>query len=182
MQRRLVHVRSGADGLRGHALHPLHLGHDREAEGHRPHHRRLSGRHLRDDQAGVRSARGRRLLVHGRHRLGDRPQLRRLRSAGERRDRADVRGRARLAEEGSLLVAHRAARRHHLLHRADRDPRVHALGHRVAAEARSVVAAAARIGRRADQSRSLDLVLQVHRRRRVARSSTPGGRPRPARS
>ena len=31
--------------------------------------------------------------------------------------------------------------------------------------ARSVVAAAARIGRRADQSRGLDLVLQVHRRR-----------------
>ena len=45
------------------------------------------------------------LLVHGRHRLGDRPQLRRLRPAGQRRHRADVRGRARLAAEGSLLVA-----------------------------------------------------------------------------
>ena len=32
---------AGADGLRGPALHPLHLGHHREAEGHRPHHRRL---------------------------------------------------------------------------------------------------------------------------------------------
>ena len=81
---------------------------------------------------------------------------------------ADVRRRARLAAEGSLLVADRAARRDRVLHRADRHPRVHALGHRVAAEARSVVAAAARIGRRADQSRSLDLVLQVHRRRALS--------------
>ena len=51
----------------------------------------------------------RRLLVHGRHRLGDRPQLRRLRPARQRRDGADVRGRARLAGEGSLLGADRAA-------------------------------------------------------------------------
>ena len=29
----------GADGLGGHALHPLHVRHDREAEGHRPHDR-----------------------------------------------------------------------------------------------------------------------------------------------
>ena len=35
--------------------------------------------------------------------------------------------------EGSLLVADRALRRDDFLHRADRDPRVHALGHRVAA-------------------------------------------------
>ena len=52
----------------------------------------------------------------------------------------------------------RAARRHHLLHGADGDPRVHEVGHRVAAEARPVVAAAARLGRRADQSGSVDLV------------------------
>ena len=51
------------------------------------------------------------------------------------------------------------------------DPRVHALGHRVSAAARSVVAAPARIGRRADQSRGVGLVLPVHRRRAL-----PGGR------
>ena len=44
------------------------------------------------------------------------------------------------------------------------------------------VAAPARLGRRADQSRGLALVLQRRRRRRAARSSTPGGRPRPAAS
>ena len=77
----------------------------------------------------------------------------------------DVRRRARLAAEGSLLGDHRALRRHDLLHRADGDPRVHAVGHRVAGEARPVDAAAARIGRRADQPGSVDLVPPLHRRR-----------------
>ena len=64
------------------AVHPLHLRHDREAEGHPAHHRRLphpgrlhAPRRLRP-QAGDR-----RLLVHGRHRLGHRAQLHRLRPA-----------------------------------------------------------------------------------------------------
>ena len=47
-------------------------------------------------------------------------------------------------------------------------------------EARPVVAAPARIGRRADQPRSVDLVSPAHRRRALSRSSTRGGRPRPA--
>ena len=37
-------VPGGADGGRAPALHPLHLGLDREAEGHPPHHRRLHDR------------------------------------------------------------------------------------------------------------------------------------------
>ena len=53
-------------------------------------------------------------------------------------------------------------------------------GTRVARRPRPVVAAADRIGRRADQSGSLDVVPQVHRRRDAARWSTPGGRPKPA--
>ena len=111
-------------------------GHHREAEGHRPHDRRLSHRHLRDDEVGLRSEGGRRLLVHRRHRLGHRAQLRRLRAARQRRDGRDVRRGARLAAEGSLLGDHRAPRRDDLLHRADGDSRVHAVGHRVAGEAR----------------------------------------------
>ena len=55
--RRAAALRAGADGRGGHALHPLHLGHHRQAEGHRAHDRRLSGRHLRHDQAGLRPAR-----------------------------------------------------------------------------------------------------------------------------
>ena len=77
----------------------------------------------------------------------------------------DVRGRARLAAEGSLLGDHRALRRDDLLHRADGDSRVHAVGRRVAEAARSLDAAAARLGRRADQPRGVDLVSPAHRRR-----------------
>ena len=94
---RAAELRARADGRRGHALHPLHVRHDRKAEGHRPHDRRLSRRHVRDDEAGLRSQGRRRLLVHRRHRLGHRPQLRRLRPARQRRDGRDVRRRARLA-------------------------------------------------------------------------------------
>ena len=43
-------------------------------------------------------------------------------------------------------------------------------------------ASPARLGRRADQSRSVDVVPRAHRRRRGARSSTRGGRRRRARS
>ena len=47
----------------------------------------------------------------------------------------------------------------------DRHPRVHALGHGVAGRHDLSLAAAARIGRRADQPRSVDLVSPAHRRR-----------------
>ena len=62
---RAARLRSRADGCRGHALHPLHLGHDGEAEGDRPHDGRISGRHVRHDEARVRSEGRGRLLVHG---------------------------------------------------------------------------------------------------------------------
>ena len=100
--------------------------------------------------------------------------------AEQRRDRADVRRRTRLAAEGSLLGTDRAPRRHDLLHRADGNSRVHALGHGVAGEAPDDNAAAARIGRRADQSGGVDLVSPGTSAASAARSSTPGGRPRPA--
>jgi acetyl-CoA synthetase len=51
------------------------------------------------------------------------------------------------------------------LHRADRHPRVHAVGHAVAGKAPPDFAAAARIGRRADQSGSVGLVSPEHRAR-----------------
>ena len=55
-------------------------------------------------------------------------------------------------------------------------------GDRVAAQASTRPPAPARHGRRADQSRSLDVVSARDRRASAARSSTPGGRPRPAAS
>ncbi len=58
----------------------------------------------------------------------------------------DVRGCTRLAPEGSFLGADRALRRHDPLHRADGDSRVHAVGDRVAGQARPEHAASPRFG------------------------------------
>ena len=120
-----------------------------------------------------------RLLVRGRRRLDHRPQLHRLRAALQRRDVGDVRGHARLPGQGPLVVDRRALRRDDPLHGADGDPLAHEVGAGARREARPLVAAAARLGRRADQPRGVDLVPRAHRRRAAARSSTPGGRPRP---
>ena len=153
------------DGRGGPAVHPLHLGHHREAQGHRPHHRRLPHPGRRHDAIRLRPAGGRRLLVHRRHRLGHRSLLRGVRTAGQRRHRPDVRGRSRLAGARPLLEDLRALRRDGVLHRADRHPRVHEVGRGLPGEARPLHAAPAGHRRRADQSRGLDLVPRAHRRR-----------------
>ena len=93
----------GTDARGGSALHPLHLGLDRHAEGRAAHDRRLP--RLRGDDASirVRLPRRRHLLVHRRCRLGHRPFLHSLRTARERRHDADVRGRADLSLDLALL-------------------------------------------------------------------------------
>ena len=116
------------DGRRGHALPPLHLGFDGQAQGHRAHDGRLPHRRLRDHEVGLRPPRHRRVLVHRRYRLGDRALVRDLRPARQWRDDGDVRGHARLPRQGPLLAHRGEARRDHLLHRAHRHPHVHALG------------------------------------------------------
>ena len=55
-------------------------------------------------------------------------------------------------------------RGHHPLHRADRDPRLHEVGHEIP-RARPVAPCACWAGRRADQPRGLDVVPRAHRRR-----------------
>ena len=55
-------------------------------------------------------------------------------------------------------------------------------GDDIPADVRPVLAAAARVGRRADQPRGLDLVPPSTSAATAPRSSTRGGRPRPARS
>ena len=102
--------------------------------------------------------------MYRRHRLGHRAQLHRLRPARQRRDRRDVRRRPEPAARGPLLGDHREVPGHHLLHRADGDPRLHQVGRPVAEQARPVEPAAARHRRRADQSRSVDVVSRGHRR------------------
>ena len=64
-----------------------------------------------------------------------------------------------------LLGGHRQAQGQHLLHRADRDPRADGRGRRAGEEDQPRVAAPARLGRRADQSRGLGMVSPRRRRR-----------------
>ena len=149
------------------ALRPLHLRLDREAEGRPAHHRRLPARrHLHPPlrlrpEAGVR-----RLLVRA-------PT-----SAGSPATPTSSTARSRTAPPASCTRAprtirtrtsggrsSRATRRHDPLHGADRDPRLHEVGRRVPGQARPLVAAPARHGRRADQPQGVALVLRGDRRR-----------------
>jgi nitroreductase len=127
------------------------------------------------------TARGRRLLVHRRRGLGHRPQLHRLRAAGQRRHHADVRGRAQLSRRRPLLAGDRQAQGQHLLHRAHRDPRADARGRRAGEEAPRARAAPARqVGEPINPRPGSGTTTWSARA--AARSSTPGGRPRPAAS
>ena len=99
-----------ADERRGPAVHPLHLGLDRQAQGRAAHHRRLSRLRLDDPPVRLRLPRRRHLLVHGRRRLGHRPQLHPLRAARQRRHDPDVRGRPELPDGLALLGRRRQAR------------------------------------------------------------------------
>ncbi len=164
-----VRLPARADGRGGPAVPPLHVRDDREAEGDRAHDRRLPRRRGDDAPLRLRPEARRRLLVRGRRRLGHRPQLHRLRAAVQRRHERPVRGHARLPGQGPLVGDHRAVRRHDPLHGADRDPRAHEVGAGARAQARPLLAAPARLGRRADQPRGLGLVPRAHRPRPRAR-------------
>ncbi|MFN8516791.1 MAG: AMP-binding protein [Chloroflexia bacterium] len=66
--------------------------------------------------------------------------------------------------------------------RADGDSRAHEVGRAVRQDARSLLAAAARVGRRADRPGRRGSGTTRTSAMGTARSSIPGGRPRPARS
>ena len=103
--------------LRAPAVRDVHVGHDRQAQGHPAHHGRLPGRDVVHALGGLRpQGRHRRLLVHRRRRLGDRPQLHGLRAALERRHAGRLRGHARQPAQGPLVGDHPEVRRHDLLH------------------------------------------------------------------
>ncbi len=151
-------------GSRAPALHPLHLGLHRPAEGRGPHHRRLPRLRVDDAPIRLRLPRGRGILVHRRCRLGHRSQLHRLWAARQRRDHADVRGHSDLPVELPFLGRGRQAQGQHLLHRADRDPLVDGRRRGPGEEDLASLAPRARFCRRADQPRGLGLVLQGRRR------------------
>ena len=95
-----------AHGHRAAAVPALHLGHDRQAQGHHAHHRGLPRPGGVHPQVRLRPApRDRRLLVRGRHRLGHRAQLHRLRPAlPTGATSRDVRGHARHAARSCAAV------------------------------------------------------------------------------
>ena len=155
-----------ADGQRGPAVPHVHVGDDGEAEGDRAHDGRLSRRGGDDALADLRpQARDGRVLVRGRHRLDHGPQLHRLRAALQRRHLGDVRGHPRLPESRALVGDRRALRRHDPLHGADGDQGAHEVGAGARCRPRPLDAAAARLGRRADQPRGVDVVPRARRRR-----------------
>ena len=170
---------AGADGLRGPPLPALHLRHDGQAEGDHAHHRRLPGRHrathrlifdIKPDDvywcmADIGWVTGHCYIVYG-------P----LANATT----GIIYEGARLPRQGPMGPDRRELPRHHPVHRPDRHPRPDEVRARAVRARRPLVAAAARLGRRADQPRGVGLVLEVHRRGARARWSTPGGRPRPA--
>ena len=74
VDRRVARARAPSPSTPSTRCHPLHLGHDRQAQGHPAHDRRLPARHVVHAPRGLRPQAGhRRLLVHRRRRLGHRP-------------------------------------------------------------------------------------------------------------
>ena len=164
------------------ALHPLHLRHDRQAEGRAAHHRRLPARHVADAQVGLRPQGRRHLLVYRRRRLGDRAQLHRLRPACNGTHGRHVRGRAEPPEGGPLLGDHREVQGHDLLHRADGDPRRSSSGATSTRRGTTCRACgcSARSASRSTPRRGCGTTTSSAAA--AARSSIRGGRPRRARS
>jgi hypothetical protein len=102
------------------ALHPLYIGHHRQAEGRGPRQWRASGRAEMVDVQSLRHQSRRGLVVRLRHRLGGRPQLHHLRSADPRRDLDHVRGQAGgHAGCRRLLARDKRAQGGRAVHRAD---------------------------------------------------------------
>ena len=114
------------------ALHPLLVGVDGQAEGHPAHHRRLPDRGRPAPTATSSTSSPRPTSTSARPTSGwiTGHYLHRLRPAAQRCHQRDVRGRARLPAQGHLVGARRSGPGHDLLHRADRDPRLHEVGGR----------------------------------------------------
>jgi acetyl-CoA synthetase len=98
----------------------------------RPHDRRLPDGRPRDDEAGSSICARTTSTGAPPTSAGSRALVRRLRTARVRRDGGHVRGRARLADADRFWEIIERLRRDDLLHRADRDPRLHEVGHGVA--------------------------------------------------
>ena len=143
---------------RASVVYSLHLGFHRQAEGRAALDRWLHPAFDPDHEMDVRLQAERCFLVHGGRRLDHRPHLRLLRSACGRRHAIDFRRRADLSGRDPLLAHDPGSQSQHFLYCTDRDPFADQARRQSADEIRPVVAAPARHRRRADQSRSVDVV------------------------
>jgi acetyl-CoA synthetase len=152
---------------RASAVHALHLGLHRQAEGRAAQHRRLPAVGADDDALDLRHQARRRVLVHGRHRLGHRPHLHHLRPAG---------GATQIVFEGVPTFPNAGRfwemiQRHKVSIFYTAPTAIRSLIKAAEADEKSIRssttcrACAAGHGGRADQSGSLDVVLQERRRR-----------------
>ena len=166
-----------ADGRRGPPVPDVHVGNDGEAEGDRPHDRRLPRRRRVDAPLHLRpEARDRRLLVRRGHRLDHRPLVHRVRAALQRHDLGPLRRDARLPRPQTVVVDRRALRGDDPLHGTHRHPGSHEVGPRARRRARPHLAAAARLGSRSTPRRGSGTTSTSAAA--AAPWSTPGGRPR----
>ncbi len=165
---------------RASALHPLHLGLDRQAQRHPAFHRRLPPVGDAHDEVGVRPQAAGRLLVHGRRRLGHRAQLHRLRPAGaSARPRSSSRACRPIRTPGGSGRSSRTTRSTCSTPRRPRSAR----SSRPAATCRRSTTFRACASSARSASRSIPKPGCGTTRpsaAAAARSSTPGGRPRPA--
>ena len=142
--------------------------------------RRLSPRRELHPRDGLRHQARRRVLVRGGRGLGDRPQLHRLRPARQRHDQRALRGHPGHPRLGPLVADHRGLQGQHPVLRADRDPGAHEAGRRVGPR-RTTSRACASWARSASRSTRSPGSGTTSTSAAVARrSSTRGGRPRPA--
>ena len=149
---------------RASALHPLHQRLDRQTQGRPAHHRRLPARRVADASMGLRPARRGHLLVYRRHRLGDGPQLHRLRPAVPTAPpRVMYEGAPNHPREDrfwEIIEKYRV----NIFYTAPTAIRAFVKwGDEWPNEARPVEPAPARHGRRADQSRGVDVVSRGDR-------------------
>ena len=137
------------DGIVRAVLHPLHLRHDRQAQGRTARHGRLRGGAGFVDEAHLLRRRGRDLFLDFGHRLGGRPLLHHLRPADRRHGHGHVRRHAAASGCRYLVADRREVQGERHVLGADRRPRPEEAGSGLHAQVRPVLAQAHLHGRRA---------------------------------
>ena len=180
-QRPAGYLRAGMGRRRAPAVHPLHLGLDRQAQGRAALDRRLPAVGDPHDEVDVRLQADRCVLVHGRRRLGHRPHLHLLRAARRRRHRDHVRRRADLPRMPA--ASGRSSRTTRSRCSTPRRPRSARSSRRAAICRRNTTCQSLRILGTVGEPINPEAWMWYHKtvgQGAAAPSSTPGGRPKPA--